>query len=348
MTQHTYDLALIGFGNVGQGLAHILAERRTWLAEHFDVKFRILAVSDRDLGNIYGADGLDPAELLAAARQGGALRGVSGAREGWDAKEAIQRAGADVVVEMSPTDLDTGEPALTYVRSALELGMHVVTTNKGPTALCFPELRALARENGVRIGVEGTVLSGTPALRLGVETLRLAGIRKVAGILNGTTNYILSRMEAGASYAEALREAQESGYAEADPRGDVEGHDAAGKVVILANLLMNLPLSMRDVDRQGIIHLRPEDLRRARADGMRWKLIGAVERVGMDGFRASVAPTRLPLSHPLASVGGAANGITYSTELLGEVTLIGPGAGRVETGFAVLSDLFSIHLGTRD
>jgi homoserine dehydrogenase len=348
MTQHTYDLTLIGFGNVGQGLAQIMAERETWLAEHFDVAFRILAVSDLRLGNAYNPGGLDPVELLAAVEGGRGLMEVPGAREGWDAEEAIPRAGADVVVEMSPTDLGTGEPALTYVRRALELGMHVVTTNKGPTALRFPELRALAKERGVRFGVEGTVLSGTPALRLGAETLRLAGIRKVVGILNGTTNYILSQMEAGAPYADALREAQEKGYAEADPRGDVEGYDAAGKVVILANLLMDLPLTMQDVDRQGITHLSPGDIASAREEGMCWKLIGAVERSGQGGFRASVGPTRLPQEHPLAIVGGVMNAITYTTDLLGEITLIGPGAGRVETGFAVLSDLISILHIPRD
>lgn len=251
-------------------------------------------------------------------------------------------SGADVVVELSYTDLETGEPAASHVRAALEAGKHVVTTNKGPIALHYGELEALARERGLCIGVEGTVMSGTPALLVGAHLLRAAGIRRIRGILNGTCNYILTRMEAGSSYDEALREAQERGFAEADPSGDVEGFDAAGKAVILGNLLLEGSLTMSDVERTGISGLSSDDIRAAAAAGERWKLIGSVERV--DGrVRASVGPERVPLSHPLASVGDAANAVTYSTELLGDVTLIGPGAGRLETGYAVVTDLLEIH-----
>jgi homoserine dehydrogenase len=149
-------------------------------------------------------------------------------------------------------------------------------------------------------------------------------------------------MENGSSYAAALAQAQELGYAEADPTGDVEGHDAAGKVVILANLLMNAQLTMGDVACQGITGLTSNDIATAQANNERWKLIGTVEKV--DGqIRASVRPTRISLDHPLASIGGATNAITYSTELLGDVTLIGPGAGRLETGYALIADMLAIH-----
>ena len=141
-------------------------------------------------------------------------------------------------------------------------------------------------------------------------------------------------------------DAQAKGYAEADPTGDVEGHDAAGKIVILANLLMDLPLSMKDVKQQGITQISSEDISAAKAAGERWKLIGTVERTE-DGFQASVQPKRIPLVHPLASVSGATNAITYTTDLLGDVTLIGPGAGRVETGYALLGDLLAIHRKAR-
>ena len=153
---------------------------------------------------------------------------------------------------------------------------------------------------------------------------------------------MLTRMAGGASYAEALQEAQALGYAEADPTGDVEGFDAAGKVVILAAILMNTRLQMKDIDRIGISGLTEEDIRQAAAQGEKWKLIGALEM--QDGkLKASVKPTRLPLSHPLANVDGATNAITFTTDLMGDVTLIGAGAGRLETGFAVLSDLLAIH-----
>ena len=337
-----YRLALIGFGNVGQGLVHILKERGDELARRHGAEFRIVAISDLLKGSVYDPDGLDPSGLLNAVETDGTLKAVEAPHRGWDAQQTIAESNADIVLEMSYTDLETGEPALTHIREALQRGRHVVTTNKGPTALYFPELKALAREHKAEIGVEGTVMSGTPALRLGMELLSGAGVRRVQGILNGTTNYILTEMEAGATYEEALAQAQEKGYAEADPTADVEGHDAAGKVVILANLLMDLPLTMEDVACEGITGLTPQDIATAREEDQRWKLIGTVEQKD-GGYTASVRPTRLPLAHPLASVSGATNAITYQTDLLGEVTLVGPGAGRIETGYALLGDMLAIH-----
>jgi homoserine dehydrogenase len=338
---HTYQLAVIGFGNVGQGLAQILSERGAELALRFGIQFQIVAVSDLLKGSAYNPAGLDPAVLLAAVRTSGKLNGVAAPIRGWDALRTIREADFDALVEISYTDLKSGELAITHLRTALERGKHVVTTNKGPIALRYSELSALARAKNVEIGAEGTVMSGTPVLRLGQELLAGAGIRRIQGIVNGTTNYILTRMESGTTYGAALAEAQARGYAEADPTGDVEGYDAAGKVVILANLLMGASLALSDVDRQGITQLTPGDIAAARADGQRWKLIAAVERNG-DRVAASVQPTRLPIGHPLASVGGATNAITYTTDLLGDVTVVGPGAGRLETGYALICDLLAI------
>ncbi|MCP4427923.1 MAG: homoserine dehydrogenase [Chloroflexi bacterium] len=337
-----YRLALIGFGNVGQGFAQILHDRGAEFARLYGAEFKIVAVSDLLKGSVYQPDGLDTAVLLNAIQTDGNLNHVPAATRGWDGMETIQNSNADVVVEMSYTDLNTGEPAIHYTRAALELGKHVVTTNKGPIALAYPELAAIAKQNGVEFGAEGTVMSGTPALRVGQELLASAGIWRVQGIFNGTTNYILTQMESGTSYADALADAQERGYAEADPTGDVEGHDAAGKVVILANLLMGASLKMADVKRQGITQISAADIAAAQENGKCWKLIGRIEIVG-DQIEASVQPTRIPLSDPLAAVGGATNAITYATDLLGDVTLVGPGAGRVETGYALIGDLLAIH-----
>ncbi len=337
-----YRLALIGFGNVGQGLAHILLERGDWLADHFGVRFQIVAVSDLQKGSCYNPDGLPTSDLLASVSENDSLSAVTAPHRDWDSLRTINESNADIVIEISYTDLKNGEPALTHVHAALQAGKHVVTTNKGPIALRFPELLALARKNKVEMGVEGTVMSGTPALRMGVEMLAGAKVTRVQGILNGTTNYILTQMERGADYAEALAEAQQKGYAEADPSGDVEGHDAAGKVVILANLLMEFPLTMDDVSCEGITRLTADDISSASAAGERWKLIGTVKKTPT-GVTAIVGPRRMPLSHPLASIAGVTNAITYTTELLGDVTLVGPGAGRIETGYALLEDMLAIH-----
>ncbi len=336
---NTYKLALIGFGNVGQGLTQIL--RDLDFSEQ-GAKFTIVAVCDLLKGSVYNPAGLNPAQLLETVALDGSLASVPAPHRDWDAIRTITDTNADVIVEMSYTDLQTGEPAMTHIRTALTNGKHAIMTNKGPVALYYAELRALAAKHGVELGVEGTVMSGTPSLRLGTELLSAAHITKIQGIVNGTTNYILTRMEQGDSYASALAEAQAKGYAEADPTGDVEGHDAVGKVVILANLLMGASLRINDVDRTGITGLTVQDIEAARAAGERWKLIGTVEKTGM-GIRASVQPTRIPITHPLAGVGGATNAITYTTQLLGDVTLIGPGAGRIETGYALIGDLLAIH-----
>jgi homoserine dehydrogenase len=338
----TYRLALIGFGAVGQGLAQILRYHSDWLAQRYGVVLKIVAVCTRDRGSLYDTAGIDPAVLLEELERAGHLRELA-PQSGWEAREMIARAEADVLVELSPTNLATGEPATSYLRAAIARGMHVVTANKGPIALHFAELRRQAIDAGVYLGFEGSVMSGTPALRLAWSDLAGCEVIELSGIVNGTTNYILTQMEGGMSYADALAEAQQRGYAEADPAGDVEGYDAAAKAVILANILMDAQLGLDDVDRVGITGLTHEMVAAAAAAGERWKLLARVWREG-DRVRASVLPTRLSLSHPLASVGGVTNAITYTTDLLGDVTLIGPGAGGAATGFAILSDILALHL----
>jgi homoserine dehydrogenase len=338
----TYKLAIIGFGNVGQGLTKIISEKKSLLNEKFGIDLSIVAVCDLHKGSIANPLGLDPEILLSDLVKHGDLKNTPAPIQGWNAIETIENSGADILVELAFTDLQTGEPALTHVKKALNSGMHVSLTNKGPVALHFPELRKLALNNNVQIGIEGTVMSGTPSINLGSEMLLAAGITKVQGILNGTTNYILGEMSSGAEYADALKQAQELGYAEVDPAGDVEGHDAAAKVVILGNLLMDLSLTLNDIERKGISHITSVDISNAKSVNKHWKLIGTVEKTN-DGFVASVKPEMVPNEHPLASITGATNAITYSTELLGDITLIGPGAGRMETGYAVIEDILSIH-----
>jgi homoserine dehydrogenase len=224
----------------------------------------------------------------------------------------------------------------------LETGKHISTSNKGPIALAYRELSDTAAQKGLLLRFEGTVMSGTPALHLGIFDLAGCDVTEVYGILNGTTNYILSRMEEGFGYEEALKEAQEKGYAEAVPDADVEGWDALGKVVILANTVMGAALTPDDVSCEGITKISKGDVERAKAEGMRYKLIGRVRKEG-GKVLAAVAPERLPLSNPLAAVMGATNAVTFCTDLMGDVTLVGAGAGRAETGFSILADLLDIH-----
>jgi homoserine dehydrogenase len=340
-----YKLAFIGFGTVGQGLAEILRDKAQDLLVGYGFEARIVAVSDSAKGSLYHPDGLDLDALLSTAVQTGSLPAypdAPGLIRGWDAIATIQDSNADVVVEAAWTDLVTGQPAIGHLRTAFEAGKHVVTSNKGPAALAYAELQRLAHAQGLYWGIEGTVMSGTPALRLAESALAGCRIREIRGILNGTTNFILTRMEGGDTYAAALAEAQRLGYAEADPSADVEGHDALGKLLILAAAVMGSTLRADQVACLGITQLTADDIRHARDEGKRWKLIAQLRREG-DRLVASVAPQAIPLAAPLAGVTGAVNAITYVTDLLGEVTLVGPGAGRRETGFALLADLLELH-----
>jgi homoserine dehydrogenase len=339
----TIRVALIGFGNVGQGFTEIIRDRGEWYADIFSLDIRIVAVTDLQFGAVYDPDGLDPDALLSAIRNNRSFAGLDAEKPGWDAQTTIEKSNADVIAEISFTDLTTGEPATSHIRQALENGKHVITTNKGPIALHFEELIQLAQQNGVQIGYEGTVMSGTPALHLGMDVLRSAGVQQIEGILNGTTNYILTEMAKGLAYNAALKQAQELGYAEADPRGDVEGHDAAAKVAILCTVLMGKAIKPDQVECTGIAGLDQEQIQEARQNEQCWKLIGSVEKTDEE-VKASVKLKCLPLTHPFAAVNGATNAIHYTTDLLGEVTLIGPGAGRVETGMALINDLILIFL----
>lgn len=337
----TYRLALMGFGAVGKGLAQILANHGERLQSQYGIILRIVAVATRSHGSWYDPAGLDPHMLLGQFGQ--PRESESAAHRTWDPYQMIGQVEADVLVELSPTDLVSGEPATSYMRAAFARGMHVVTANKGPIALHFAELRREAIAAGVYLGFEGTVMSGTPALRLGWSDLAGCDLREVRGILNGTTNYILSQMESGWSYHNALAEAQQLGYAEADPAGDVEGHDALAKAVILANVLMGGDLRVEDIKPIGITDITIEMIEAARSSGQRWKLLAHVWRTG-EHVQATVRPTLLPNNHPLANVTGVTNAITFTTDLLGDVTLIGPGAGGVATAFAIVSDILAMHL----
>ena len=336
------SLALIGYGNVAQGLTQILLEKGAEYEKRYGITFLITAITDPLKGTAFNPDGLPLQALIDTVQATGSIDTVPGTHPGWDAMEMIQNSPADVVVEMSYTNLQTGEPATTYIAEALRRKKNVVTTNKGPIALYYDTLSATARLHGVNLGVEGTVMSGTPTLRIGHCLLGAAGVHKIQGILNGTTNYILTQMENGQTYEAALAEAQRQGYAEADPTSDVEGFDAAAKVAILARIVLDTPLTFASVEREGITKITARDISEACAVGKHWKLVGTVEKLN-GKVTASVRPECLSNDHPLANITGITNAVVYSTNFLGDVTLTGPGAGRLQTGYAIIQDLLFIY-----
>lgn len=333
----TLRLILIGFGNVGQGVAELLTEKATLLREDHGLDVRVVGIADLLLGSLHNPEGLDLVDALSRVRSGKKLGHGTDGFAG-DALSLLDAADAEMMVEATYTDILTAEPATTHIRTALERGLHVTTTNKGPIALHLRELTQLARERGVQLLYEGTVMSGTPVLNLIRETLAGAEISSIQGILNGTTNYMLTRMEAGLDYETALAEAQQLGYAEAVPEADVLGWDALAKVTILATAVFGADCRPDDFPCRGIDRIDAESLAAAEARGQRIKLIGKVWRE--DGrVRAEVGPEAIDRNHPLAGVGGATNALTIATDTLGEITIVGPGAGRRETGYSVLVDI---------
>jgi homoserine dehydrogenase len=273
------QLLLIGFGTVGQGLSELLLDKRQELIARHGFDWKVCGIADTLKGSVYDPAGIDLAEAIARVEREESLSEWPAGGCDWDAPRMIAEAEADAMVELTYTDIETGQPATDHIRAALDRGLHVSTTNKGPVTLHY--------------------------------------------------------------YQSALGEAQDLGYAEAVPDADVLGYDALAKVTILANVVFGADLAPKDSPCQGITHISPDDISSARDDGKRYKLIGHVWREG-DEIRGSVSPQLVELSHPLAGVGGATNAMAIRTDTLGEITIVGPGAGRRETGFSLLNDLLTM------
>jgi len=338
-----FKLAFVGFGTVGQGLSEILIEKKEMLENKFNFQWKVVAISDVVKGSVYEEDGLDMKKILELVKSGKKIDEYPTGIKNLNSIDTIKKTNANTIVEVTFTDVKTGEPALTHIKTAINEGKNVVSTNKGPVVKQSLEILELAKSKNVFYGFEGVVLSGTPALNLAKYSLAGNEIKSFKGILNGTTNYILTQMEAGKSYDEALKKAQELGYAEADPTGDVEGLDALGKVVILTNIVLGKKITWEDVKRKGITAITKKDIEQAKSEGKRWKLIGSAEIQSDGSVKAKVEPLKLPLNDPLAGVSDATNALTFNTDELGPVTIVGPGAGKRETGFALLIDLLDIN-----
>ncbi|MCK5330041.1 MAG: homoserine dehydrogenase [Candidatus Marinimicrobia bacterium] len=346
----SHKIALIGFGTVGQGLCEILINKKDYLKEKYNFAWKVVAVSDPVKGSVYCPDGLNVEMLLKLANEETSLEEYdckcdkAAPQFGWDALKTIRESNADTICELAFTNVETGQPAIDHCKAAFETGQNVVTSNKGPAAIDYTGMQSIAEKNNVKFMIEGTVVSGTPVLNLIDGPLAGCEISSIKGILNGTTNYILTRMEAGMAYTDALKKAQELGYAEADPTGDVEGFDAMAKVIILANVVMKAGITATEVEREGITGITTEMIDQAKSKNARWKLLGAIEK-STDGINASVKPEMITMTHPLAGIMDATNALTFTTDLLGDITIVGAGAGRIETGYSILTDILAIHRG---
>ena len=326
----TVRLSLIGFGAVGQGVAQAILQKKEILKGQ-GIDLCVVGISDSK-GSEINVKGIDLKSALERKKQKGTV-----AKGNDSAFEIIQDVEHEIVVEATPTNIKNGEPGLSNMSAAFNSGRHVVTSNKGPLALCFSQLKEAAEDNGVFFRYEATVGGAVPIFNLIHESLAGNRVIGIEGILNGTTNYILTRMaQERLPYELVLKEAQELGIAETDPTYDVEGIDSACKLVILANSVFGEAATYRDVKVTGITKITPEALELASKNNYVVKLICEAGNGTL-----IVAPRLVPKKHPLA-VGGTLNVASILTDLAGRITISGKGAGSIETASSILSDILYI------
>lgn len=326
-------LIVCGMGVVGQSFIKLLISSSDSLYKEYGIKPRIVACTDSQ-GMAYSQTGLDLKKLLHVKEKFGTVGKYMEEKPKID--NYIENVDAEVFLELTPTNLITAEPGLSNIISAIRTKKNVITVNKGPLALSFPSLIELADYNNVMLRFSGTVGGGTPVLEFAKHCLKGDKITSFTGILNGTTNYILTKMSDGLIFEDALNDAKIKGYAEAEPSLDIEGDDAAAKLVIMANWIMGYKVTLKDVDKTGVTNVKLEDIKDAISRGKLIKLIARCDKNNL-----SVKPTLVSKDDPIC-VNGTLNAVTFQSEHSGEQTIIGKGAGGMETASSVLRDLIEI------
>ena len=322
-----------GFGTVGQGIMETILLKDMDIQNITGDKAVIVGVTDSK-SYVVKDDGVCCFSVLGGKNVTGKVG--PNMKDGKTTVDIMKMVEFDTLIEASPTNVETGGEGLVNIRWALENGKNVITVNKGPLALEFAELMAIAKEKGCQLKFEGSVGGAMPIINLCNDALAGQKIKSIQGIFNGTCNFILSRMDGGLPFDHALKEAQQLGYAETDPTNDIEGYDSASKVVILANSVFGMNAKFKDVSITGITAVTSEAIALARESGMVIRLIGEVSKDKLE-----VSPRLIPKGHPL-SISGSLNTALINTDLAGPITVSGRGAGRKETASAILSDLIAI------
>ena len=320
---------------MGQSLAKLLESRSEDLYARFGLKPRIVGVFDTK-GSAVESAGLDLSKLINVKKKYGTIKKYSSSKNNLSGVDLIKSLDADVLVETTASNYKDAEPGMTHITEAMKHGLHVISVNKGPLALAFPSLMELAIYNQVLLRFSGTVGGGTPILDYAKNSLLGERIVSFEGILNGTTNYILTNMANGMSFKDALNDAKQKGYVEADESLDLDGLDAAAKLVILANWVMELKVTMPDIKRIGIRNVSADDIKNAAKKNCAVKLIASCNK------ELIVSPREISLDDPLC-VNGTLNAISFTSEHSGTQTIIGRGAGGIETASSIIRDLLDIR-----
>lgn len=344
-----FRLAIIGFGNVGQEFARLLIAKREWLLKSKGLDVEVLAIATRSKGSLLSKRALDLARVQDEIATKGHLRDYGPEVTDLSPLSIIDECDADMMIELTTLDIENGQPAKDHISNALQAGMDVVTANKGPIAHSYDQLRSMARSRNVRLRFEGTVMDGTPVFNLVERTLPGCEVIGLRGILNSTSNFVLSEMNRGRTMEEAVKEAQRRGFAEADPSLDIDGWDAAAKITALANVMMEARMKPQMVKRQGIRDITTEELRTEAKNGRRIRLVATAAQQG-DGVELSVHRQAMGPDDPFWAVDGTSSALTIRTDLMGDITILETDPTVTQTAYAVLSDLLltveSIRAGT--
>jgi len=340
-----YNIAFIGFGNVARALARLLDRKRDLLQSKYDITYSVTGIATGSHGFAVNPDGIDIQQALSLVESGQSISPLSTFHVE-DSLAVIQHSQATVMFENSPVNTQTGQPALDHIRTALNLGMHAITANKGPVVHGYRELTALAESKRKKFRFESAVLGGAPVFSVMREAFPLAEISSFKGIFNATTNIILSRMENGESYEDAVKYCQSIGVAETDPTNDVDGWDAAIKVAALVTVLMDTRLTPQQVNPIGIRGITPEMIAKAKAEGKRYKLVCSAEKIG-DKVNANVAPQLVDSSSPLYGMMNSSTGLTLRTDVILDYSITlsekpGMQGGPVETAYGLFADFVSV------
>ena len=331
-----YRIGFIGFGNVGRTLARLLVSKSTELGERYGIEWEIVGVATRRMGWRASESAIDVSRLINGADETESVQGID---------EWLARAKPDVVFETTSLNPETGQPAIEYLRKSLQAGAHTITANKAPIVYAFDELNEIAVAQGKRFMFEATVLDSAPVFSLFRETLPAVRVRGFSGAFNSTTNVILETMEAGRSFDEGVKIAQELGVAETDPSYDVDGWDSIMKVCAIARVIMRTPLLPANVRREGIRALDPATLQAARAEGKPYKLITRAV-VNTDGsVTASVRPEQVALSDPLGGVRGTSLAIHFELDLIPGLTIVSHRPNLQSTAYGLLADFVNADRG---
>ncbi|MDO9545417.1 MAG: homoserine dehydrogenase [Pelolinea sp.] len=334
-------ICMIGFGNVGKAFARLIDRKAESLALDYDVEIKIVAIATGSHGNAIDPLGIDPNKALLAIEGPGTLNGLSTNPAPSDMREFIALSEADFVIEISPVNYETGEPAITHIRAALQNKMHAVSANKGPVVHAYHELSELAKINGKQFLFESAVMDGAPIFSVFREALPCSDIIGFEGILNSCTNILIEMMEEGSSFNEAVTYAQSIGIAETDPSGDIDGWDASIKVAALATVLMGIPMKPQDVDRKGIRDLTPSAIQQAKNEGKRWKLVCSAELIN-GKVSAKVAPQLVSPSSPFFSVSGTSSFVLFKSDVLPGLGILESNPGPETTAYGLLADILNI------